>query len=77
MVLTLADVVTNLLLAYRINRFALILLVANVVWITVMFRKYMKDPESFSLISKVDRYAFGTEAIMLFAVAAHLLWGYV
>ncbi len=76
LILTLADVVTNLLLAYRINRFALILLVANVVWITVMFRRYMKNPEAFPLIKKVDRYAFGTEGIMILAVAAHLL-GYV
>jgi 4-hydroxybenzoate polyprenyltransferase len=77
MVLTLVDVVTNLVLVYRVNRLALILLVANVVWITVIYRKYIKDPERFSLIRKVDRYAYGTEAIMILAVAAHLLLGYV
>lgn len=77
LVLTLLDVVTNLVLVYQVNRFAMILLVANVVWITMIYRKYLKDPERFSLIRKVDRYAFTTEGIMILAVAAHLLVGYV
>jgi len=75
MVVTVVDVLTNLVLVYNVNRFALILLVANVVWITLVYRKYVKDPERFSLIKKVDRYAYGTEAIMILAVAAHLILG--
>lgn len=77
LVLTLVDVLTNLVLVYRVNRVALVLLVANVVWITTVFRRYLKDPTQFDLIGKVDRYAYGTEAIMILAVAAHLTLGYV
>ena len=76
MVLTLVDVVTNLVLAYQVNRFALVLLVANVAWVMLVFRKFMADPERFTLVGKVDRYAFGTEGIMLLAVGAHLLLGF-
>ena len=77
MVVTIVDVLTNLVLVYRVNRIALVFLVANVVWITSIFRRYMVDPERFELIRKVDRYAYGTETIMILAVAARLTLGYL
>ena len=76
LVLTLVDVVTNLLLVLRINRVAVVALLVNVAWITWVFLRYLRDPSRFRLIGRVERYTYLTETIMVLAVAAHLALGY-
>jgi 4-hydroxybenzoate polyprenyltransferase len=71
--ITLADIITNFLLVYRLNRAAVAVLFLNVVWITWKFIAFMKDPNRFEIIKKVERYTYITEATMVLVVALYLL----
>ena len=75
LILTLVDIVTNLLLVYRLNMIGFAVLVLNVVWMTVDFVLFMKNPSRFKLVSKVERYTYITEGTMVLIVAVYLIAG--
>lgn len=75
-VLTLLDIGTNLYLVYAINRPAIILLSANALWMTWKFQQFIKDPDQFRLIDKVERYTIITESLMIISVVIYLTAGY-
>ena len=44
MILTIVDIITNIILVFRLNKISIAILVILVTWMTVQFVKYMKDP---------------------------------
>lgn len=72
MILTLVDIITNILLLWKISRIGVGVLVINVAWITWMFIKYIKKP-NFVLVKKVERYTYITELTMMLSVGFYLL----
>lgn len=72
MILTLVDIVTNILLLWKISIIGVAVLVINVTWMTVIFVKYMKSPD-FVLVKKVERYTYLTELTMMISVGVYLL----
>jgi len=75
MTVTLVDIVTNFLLVYKLNIFALIPLAINVGWMTWKFLEFAKKPSSFKLLGKVERYTYITECTMVLIVVIYLLVG--
>ena len=75
MILTLADIMTNIILVFRLNKISILILVLLVSWMTWKFVQYMKDPERFVLVDKVERYTYLQESTMLLTVVVFLLVG--
>lgn len=75
-VLTLVDIVTNLILVQAINRPVMVLLAVNALVMTWYFQRFIKDPNQFRLIDQVERYTIITESLMIIAVVVYLTRGY-
>lgn len=75
MILTLVDIMTNIILVFRLNKISILILVLLVSWMTWKFIQYMKDPERFVLVDKVERYTYLQESTMLLTVVVFLLVG--
>lgn len=75
MILTWIDIVTNILLVWNLNRIFAVVLFCLACWITVKFVQFMKDPEKFKVVSKVERYTYLQESTMLLTVVIYLLVG--
>lgn len=71
--LTLLDIITNVLLLWNISKIGIVILLANVVWITLQFQQFIVDPTRFSLKARVERYTYITETTMVLAVVWHLI----
>lgn len=74
-ILTLIDVMTNLILIYKVQRLGIILLIINLLWFLFKVREYLKDPYSFKIIKVVERYTLMTEIIMVLGVFLNLKVG--
>lgn len=77
MILTLVDIVTNILLVWNLNKITVILFVIIVTWMTVKFIQFKKNPERFVLVKKVELYTYVQESLMLLTVAVYLAMGAV
>jgi len=75
MILTIVDIITNIILVFRLNKISIVILVILVTWMTVQFVKYMKDPNKFVIVDKVERYTYLQESTMLLTVVVFLLVG--
>ncbi|MBR7090691.1 MAG: prenyltransferase [Lachnospiraceae bacterium] len=75
MILTIVDIITNIILVFRLNKISIAILVILVTWMTVQFVKYMKDPNKFVIVDKVERYTYLQESTMLLTVVVFLLVG--
>lgn len=75
LILTLVDIVTNIILVWNLNKISVIILLVNVFWMTYCFLKFMNDPERFKLVDKVERYTYIQESIMMLTVLAFLIVG--
>jgi 4-hydroxybenzoate polyprenyltransferase len=75
LILTLADLITNLILVWNLNTVSILLLLINAAWMTVAFIRFIKDPTRFELIKMVLRYTFIQETLMILTVVAYLLFG--
>ncbi len=73
-ILTLLDIVTNILLVWNLNRISAVLLALAAAWMTWRFIRYVKQPD-FPLIRDIERYTYVIEGLMLLTVAAFLVWG--
>lgn len=74
-VLTLLDIVTNLILVWKISLIGALVLVANVIWMTIRFQQYIQNPNRFNIKEQVERYTYITETTMVVSVALYLLIG--
>lgn len=75
LILTLVDIITNVLLVINLNKISVILLLANVSWMTYKFIEFMRDPTKYKIVNKVERYTYIQESIMLLTVALYLVVG--
>lgn len=75
MILTLVDIVTNMILVYNLNKITIILFVLLVSWMVWKFISFIKDPEKFVLVEKVEIYTYIQESLMLITVALYLIVG--
>lgn len=74
LILTLVDIVTNLLLVYRLNMIGFVILIINVAVMTVEFILFIKNPERFKLVTRVEIYTYITEATMLLIIPAYMIF---
>jgi len=75
MILTLVDIMTNIILVFRLNKISIAVLLVLVSWMTWKFLQYIKDPERFVLVDKVERYTYLQESTMLLTVVVFLIFG--
>lgn len=77
LILTLMDIVTNIILVWNLNKISVFVLAALVGWMTYQFVDFIKDPTRYKIVSKVERYTYLQESTMLVTVALFLLLGKV
>lgn len=75
MILTLVDIVTNMILVYNLNRFTILVFVLLVSWMVWKFLSFIKDPEQFVLVEKVELYTYIQESLMLLTIVLFLVVG--
>ncbi len=75
MILTLVDIVTNMILVYNLNRFTIVLFVLLVSWMVWKFVSFINDPEKFVLVEKVELYTYIQESLMLATIVLYLVLG--
>lgn len=75
LVLTWVDILTNVLLVWNLNKISVVALLLNTGWMTIKFAQFIKDPEQFKIVDKVERYTYIQESMMLITIAIYLLFG--
>ena len=75
LVLTIMDIITNIILVWNLNKISIIVLLMLVSWMTWKFVQYIKDPTKFKIVDKVERYTYLQESTMLATVVIFLLVG--
>ncbi|MCR5835547.1 MAG: UbiA family prenyltransferase [Lachnospiraceae bacterium] len=75
MILTIVDIITNMILVYRLNKISILIFFVLVSWMTWKFIQFMKNPERFVLVEKVEIYTYLQETTMLLTVVVYLLVG--
>lgn len=75
LILTIVDIITNIILVFNLNIISVIALIINVAWMTWKFIQFINDPTQFKLVDKVERYTYIQESIMLLTVAIYLVVG--
>lgn len=74
-ILTIVDIITNILLVWNLNLITVFALIINTIWIYIKFKQYIKDPEQYKIVTKVERYTYIQESIMLITIPIFLLVG--
>ena len=77
LILTIADIITNFILVWNLNKISVLVLALLVSWMTWKFIQFMKDPEKFTLVNKVEIYTYFQESTMLLTIVAFLVFGKV
>ena len=77
MLITVIDLITNIILVYNLNKISILVLVLNLIWYIVDSIIFIKNPERFKYIKKVERYTYITEATMILTIIIYLLVGKV
>lgn len=75
LIITIVDIITNIILVWNLNKISVLVLILLVTWMTYKFIEFMKDPEKYKIVSKVERYTYLQETTMLLTVALYLLIG--
>ena len=75
LILTIVDIITNIILVWRLNKISVAVLILLVSWMTWKFVQFIKDPEQFVLVDKVERYTYLQESTMLLTIVVFLLVG--
>lgn len=75
LILTLVDIITNLILVFNLNKISIILLISLVTWMTIQFVKFMRDPTKFKIVNKVEIYTYIQESLMLLTIVGYLIFG--
>ncbi len=75
LILTLVDIVTNILLVINLNIISSAVLVVLVSVMTWNFVAFMKNPERFMLVDRVEKYTYFQESTMLLTVVLYLIVG--
>ncbi|MBQ2580735.1 MAG: prenyltransferase, partial [Ruminococcus sp.] len=54
LIMTIVDIITNFILVYKLNMIGFVILLINVIVMTLEFVAFMKDPEKFKLVTRVE-----------------------
>lgn len=74
LILTLIDILTNIVLVFNLSYISIVALIINVSWMTWIFVKFIKDPTKFILKDKVEKYTFIQESIMLITIFTYIIF---
>ncbi len=72
---TLIDIITNIVLIFNLNKIAVVVLLLNLLWFIIDAIIFIKNPEKFKFVSKVERYTYITEITMIAVVVIFMLVG--
>lgn len=75
LLLTWVDIITNFILVWNLNKLTVLALLLNVLWMSVKFLQFLKDPTQFAIVDKVERYTYIQESLMLITIPVYLLFG--
>lgn len=75
MILTLVDIVTNMILVFSLNKITVVLFMLLVSWMVLKFLQFIRNPEAFRLVDKVELYTYIQESLMLLTIVVFLLVG--
>ena len=75
LIITLIDIVTNIILVWNLNKISVLILLVLVSWMTYKFVQFMKNPEKYKIVDKVERYTYLQESTMLLTIVLYLLVG--
>lgn len=75
LIITILNCLTNIILVYNLNIIAVGLLILLLIWIIYKFIQFLKNPTSFKLSDKIERYVYCQEAIVLITVIVYLIVG--
>lgn len=75
LLLTAADVVTNILLTIRLNKFATVAIIINLLWFLLKGKQFLREPTTFRLVDKVERYTYILETMMVLVIVIYLVVG--
>lgn len=75
LIITIVDIITNMILVWNLNKISVITLLGLVSWMTYKFIQFIKNPENFKIVDKVERYTYLQESTMLLTVVLYLLIG--
>lgn len=75
MILTLVDILTNMILVYNLNKMTIVVFILLVSWMVWKFVSFMKDPEQYAIVEKVETYTYIQESLMLLTIVLFLLVG--
>lgn len=74
-IVTIIDIVTNMILVWNLNKLAVLALGINTLWMTIKFEQFKKNPERFKMVDKVERYTYIQESMMIATVIIYLIIG--
>ncbi|MBQ9902251.1 MAG: UbiA family prenyltransferase [Clostridia bacterium] len=75
LILTIADIITNFILVFNLNKISVAVLFLLVSWMTWKFIQFIKDPDRFVIVEKVEIYTYLQESTMLLTIVAFLIFG--
>ena len=75
LIITIVDIITNIILVFNLNKISIGILFILVLWMTCKFIDFIKNPEKFKIVEKVERYTYLQETTMLLTVVCYLLIG--
>lgn len=73
--LTWVDICTNFILVWRLSRLSVFLLFLNALWCSYCFYDYVKSPGRYRIVSKVERYTYIQESLMILTIVGYLIFG--
>lgn len=75
MILTIVDIITNFILVWHLNKISVAVLFLLASWMTWQFIRFMKDPNKFTIVSRVEIYTYLQESTMLLTIVCFLVFG--
>ena len=67
--------ITNVVLVWNLNKISVVALLANTVWCSMKFIEYKKNPTKYRIVSKVERYTYIQESMMIATIVIYLIVG--
>ena len=74
-IVTWMDIITNFILVWNLNKISVTLLLINVLWMSYKFMEFKKDPTKYKIVSKVEKYTYIQESIMILTIISFLVFG--
>ena len=74
-IVTIVDIITNFILVWNLNKISVGVLFLLVSWMTWKFIQFMKNPERFKIVKKVELYTYLQESTMLLTIVCFLIFG--